>query len=187
MKEIDPIICFDSIQTLRKHLKDLQPNNEILVTPNDFTKGTTCINATFSSQLKAWGLKWSYSTAFYPGESPFSNLLAKRIEEGTNLQSSHGGKFQITSTEKGVGYKTHHDCTLNGSKQDRYATFLVYLNTVMEGGETEFPELEIKVKPKEGRAIIWNNMNDDGKCEEKSLHSANNVGDDEGKYVLQRW
>jgi len=81
MKEIDPIICFDSIQTLRKHLKDLQPNNEILVTPNDFTKGTTCINATFSSQLKAWGLKWSYSTAFYPGESPFSNLLAKRIEK----------------------------------------------------------------------------------------------------------
>ncbi len=39
MKEIDPIICFDSIQTLRKHLKDLKPNNEVYVTPNDFTKG----------------------------------------------------------------------------------------------------------------------------------------------------
>jgi len=38
-----------------------------------------------------------------------------------------------------LGYKAHHDCTLNGSKQDRYATFLTYLNTVMEGGETEFP------------------------------------------------
>jgi len=37
-----------------------------------------------------------------------------------------------------LGYKSHHDCTLNGSKQDRYATFLAYLNTVMEGGETEF-------------------------------------------------
>jgi hypothetical protein len=38
-----------------------------------------------------------------------------------------------------LGYKAHHDCTLNGLKQDRYATFLIYLNTVMEGGETEFP------------------------------------------------
>lgn len=28
---------------------------------------------------------------------------------------------------------------MNGLKQDRYATFLAYLNTVMEGGETEFP------------------------------------------------
>ena len=53
--------------------------------------------------LKDWGLKWSYSTAFYLGESSFSTLLSKRIEEGTELQTSHGGKFQITSTDKGVG------------------------------------------------------------------------------------
>ncbi|CAF0832575.1 unnamed protein product [Rotaria sp. Silwood1] len=187
MKEIDPIICFDSIQTLRKHLKDLKPLNEFHVTPNDFTKGTTCINATFSSMLKQWGLKWSYSTAFYLGESAFSTTLSQRIEDGTALQSSHGGKFQITSTEKGVGYKAHHDCTVNGLKQDRYATFLAYLNTVMKGGETEFPELEIKITPKEGRAIVWNNMNEDGKCEEQSIHSANIVEDEEGKFVLQRW
>jgi hypothetical protein len=118
MKEIDPIICFDSVQTLRKHLKDLKPNTHFDVTPNDFTKGkksrflvfifwiflgTTCINATLSSMLKQWGLKWSYSTAFYLGESAFSTLLSKRIEEATNLQPSHGGKFQITSTDKGVG------------------------------------------------------------------------------------
>ena len=39
MKEIDPIICFDSIQTLRKHLKDLKPNTNLHLTPNDFTQG----------------------------------------------------------------------------------------------------------------------------------------------------
>lgn len=39
MKSIDPIICFDSIQTLRKHLKELKPNTNIPVTPNDFTAG----------------------------------------------------------------------------------------------------------------------------------------------------
>ncbi|CAF3021813.1 unnamed protein product [Rotaria sp. Silwood2] len=187
MKKIDPIICFDSIQTLRKHLKDLKPHNEFYVSPNDFTKGTTCINATFSSMLKKWGLKWSYSTAFYLGESTFSTVLSQRIEDATALQSSHGGKFQITSAEKGIGYKAHRDCTLNGLKQDRYATFLAYLNTVMQGGETEFPDFEIKIKPKEGRAIVWNNMNEDGECEEKSIHSANIVEDEEGKYVLQRW
>ncbi len=30
-------------------------------------------------------------------------------------------------------------------------------------------------------------MNEDGKCEEKSIHSANIVGDEEGKFVLQQW
>lgn len=104
-----------------------------------------------------------------------------------------------------LGYKTHHDCTLKGLKQDRYATVLTYLNTVMKGGETEFPgkncslslkrirsflssiELDIKIKPKEGRMIVWNNMNEEGECEQTSLHSANIVEDDEGKFVLQRW
>jgi len=46
--------------------------------------------------------------------------------------------FQWNSFLFYLGYKAHHDCTVNGLKQDRYATFLVYLNTVMEGGETEF-------------------------------------------------
>jgi hypothetical protein len=48
-------------------------------------------------------------------------------------------------------------------------------------------ELDIKIKPKQGRTIVWNNMNDDGVCEEKSLHSANLVEDEQGKFVLQRW
>ena len=110
-----------------------------------------------------------------------------------------------------LGYKTHRDCLLNGLKQDRYATFLAYLNTVMNGGETEFPgsififqnqcrereiffsfcfcfeDLGIKIKPKEGRVVVWNNMNENGECEEKSIHSANIVEDEEEKYVLQRW
>lgn len=118
-----------------------------------FILGTTCVNATFSSTLKQWGLKWSYSTAFYLGESPFSTTLSKRIEEATALQSSHGGKFQITSTEKGIGYKAHHDCTLDGTKQDRYATFLAYLNTVMKGGETEFQGKRFISRKK--RTMFW--------------------------------
>ena len=39
MKKIDPIICFDSIQTLRKHLTNLRPDETFSLTPNDFTRG----------------------------------------------------------------------------------------------------------------------------------------------------
>jgi len=100
-----PIICFDSIETLRKNLNELKRENlAAKVTPLDFTQDTMCLNQTFSRQLEKWGLKWSYSTAFYPGESKFATIFGKRIEEATQLNETHGGKFQITSYPFQVSY-----------------------------------------------------------------------------------
>lgn len=81
---------------------------KIQVTPNVFTDGTACVNASFSSFLKKH-LRWSYSTAFYPGESPFATRFAERIEAVTGLPQSHGGKFQITSypTAISMSFKYH--------------------------------------------------------------------------------
>lgn len=140
-----PIICFDSVETLRKNLNELKKESIAEnITPLDFTQGTMCINQTFSRQLEKWGLKWSYSTAFYPGESKFATIFGKRIEEATQLNETHGGKFQITSYPFQVGYKEHTDCVIDSEEQrDRYATFLVYLNDLGAdgGGQTVFPEL----------------------------------------------
>jgi cytoskeletal protein RodZ len=67
-KKQRPIVCFDSVRTLKKHLADLNREKVAdLVTPRDFIEGTMCLNQTFSRQLEKWGLKWSFSTAFYPG------------------------------------------------------------------------------------------------------------------------
>ena len=96
----DPIICFDSVESFRKHLKDAKLAHK--VSAKDFTKGTTCINETFSSKLKPH-FRWSYSTAFYPGESKFSTLFAEKIQQATGLKLTNGGKFQITSYPLNVG------------------------------------------------------------------------------------
>ena len=66
--------------------------------------GTMCVNESFSSDLQTW-LKsnWSYSTAFYPGESPFSHTFTDRIHSATGLKPEHGGKFQLTSYPTGIG------------------------------------------------------------------------------------
>jgi prolyl 4-hydroxylase len=185
-----PIVCFDSIKTLRNNLIELGKEKIAEnVTPNDFIEGTRCINQTFSRSLGKWGLKWSFSTAFYPGESKFSKVFGNRIEEATQLNETHGGKFQITSYPPEIGYKSHTDCTVDGTdERDRYATFLVYLNDLngTEGGETNFTRLGIDVKPKTGRALVWNNINyESGKCEEASIHEANKVT--KKKYIIQRW
>ncbi|XP_070564959.1 uncharacterized protein [Ptychodera flava] len=178
-----PLVCFSSIDTLRKHIEDSGEN--IKVSEKDFTEGTTCVNATFSKRLGEF-IRWSYSTSFYTGESKFSTRFENQVEQATGLPPSNGGKFQITSYPAGVGYKTHTDCVLGSTdKRDRYATVLVYLQDV-HGGYTIFPELGIRVKPKQGRAIVWNNMDPDGNCEPLSIHTADVVTGGH-KYIIQRW
>ncbi|KAH9496891.1 hypothetical protein Btru_010087 [Bulinus truncatus] len=181
-----PILCFDSVDTLRQHIKDAKKN--IQVTPNVFTPGTRCLNESFSLQLGAWMKgNWSLSTAFYPGESTFSKTAADRIQKAMGLDPKSGGKFQITSYPVGKAYKEHTDCVLDGAdKRDRVVTVLMYLNDVEEGGETRFPELGIWVKPKKGRALVWNNMSPDGVCEPHSKHVASVVKKG-SKYILIRW
>lgn len=66
--------------------------------------GTRCVNSTFSRQLGEWlKANWSYSTAFYPGESPFSSVFASRVNRSMGLNPENGGKFQITSYPTGKG------------------------------------------------------------------------------------
>lgn len=85
------------------------------------------------------------------------------------------------------GYKSHTDCTVGSSElRDRYATALVYLQDVPEGGETIFTKLKIKVRPQQGRLIVWNNMNSRGECDPTSIHEAAPVIKGR-KYILQRW
>ncbi|XP_013420882.1 prolyl 4-hydroxylase subunit alpha-1 [Lingula anatina] len=183
---VDPIVCFDSITTLRRHLKDAKKN--IKVSPKDFTSGTTCLNESFSRDFKAFTKgNWSFSTAFYPGESKFSKVFEHHVEQATALKKENGGKFQITSYPLGVGYKKHTDCVVGSQeKRDRFATILVYLQDVEKGGETKFPELGIWVRPKKGRALVWTNMDAKGNCDPLSIHDAAIV-EDGHKYILQRW
>ena len=70
--------------------------------------GTRCVNETFSQHLQDWlHSNWSYSTAFYPGESTFSTTFAQQIFDATRLDLDHGGKFQITAYPQGIGTKLH--------------------------------------------------------------------------------
>jgi prolyl 4-hydroxylase len=62
--------------------------------------------------------------------------------------------------ESGQRYTTHHDHAEVDSSRPagaRALTFFLYLTDVEEGGETNFPLLNISVKPKRGKAVLWPN------------------------------
>ena len=63
--------------------------------------------------------------------------------------------YSVRIYPKGVGqFKEHIDQSAGGTVTRVFA-IIVYLNNVENGGETEFPYLDMKVSPKQGRVLIF--------------------------------
>lgn len=62
-------------------------------------------------------------------------------------------KWQRTKPTE--GYHVWHAENLEHHVRNRLATFIIYLNDIHEGGETEFLYQSIRVKPETGRLVIW--------------------------------
>ena len=65
-----------------------------------------------------------------------------------------GWKFQ--KSETGGGFHTWHSEQGSGkSSRGRFCVWMLYLNTVEEGGKTEFKFQNLAVKPEAGTLLIW--------------------------------
>ncbi|CAA9285542.1 MAG: hypothetical protein AVDCRST_MAG56-4219 [uncultured Cytophagales bacterium] len=62
--------------------------------------------------------------------------------------------LQIVRYAEGQEFKVHFDSNKGNA---RVHTLLVYLNDAFEGGETYFPEIDLKVKPRQGRMLYFLN------------------------------
>ncbi len=92
----------------------------------------------------------------------FSNIMLnykKRYEKDCNItplpQPKGFADMRLKKYEinKEDCFEVHFDNY--GPTSNRYLAFLWTLNDVMEGGETEFIDLNIKLKPSQGRLIIF--------------------------------
>ena len=82
--------------------------------------------------------------------------------------------------EAGQYYKPHHDFIpshLQFPFGPRLFTMFLYLSEVEEGGETAFTRLDIAVKPKRGRALLWPSVLDADllKSDMRTMHEARPV------------
>lgn len=104
------------------------------------------------------------------------SVILKRLER--RVAATTHGKFtednveclNLVKYEKDEFFAEHHDGGF------RPYTVFVYLNDDgVEGGETYFSRLGLKVKPKKGMAVYWRNVGDDGKPDMDMLHSGEPV------------
>ena len=104
--------------------------------------------------------------------------------------------LMVVKYSPGQEYQQHHDFfkpehtdMMGGNFMQRILTFFCYLTSLdsEDGGETEFPLLDLKIKPSKGTAVFWWNQKPDGTLIEETLHRGNPVLGDKTKYGLNIW
>mmetsp|Transcript_5321 Transcript_5321/g.6946 ORF Transcript_5321/g.6946 Transcript_5321/m.6946 type:complete len:501 (+) Transcript_5321:69-1571(+) len=122
---------------------------------------------------------------------PTARGITERIVDVTKVPEENYEQFQLLKYDVGQFYRGHHDMSPKSDGNAggvRILTFFLYLSDVEEGGETAFPRLGLKVKPKKGRAILWpsvTNENPDAQ-DMRTFHEALPV--EKGrKYAANHW
>ena len=120
-------------------------------------------------------------------------VIAKRINLPIDNQE-HMSIIRYKDTEKGV-FQAHYDCFAptesyfeDALKQggQRVKTCLIYLNEGFEGGQTEFPNMDLRITPKAGKLVIWDNVDKSGNVIPEALHAGLEVTKGT-KYLLSIW
>jgi prolyl 4-hydroxylase len=64
---------------------------------------------------------------------------------------------------------------------------IIYLNEEYDGGVTVFPRIRRRVKPELGKAVLFQNLTEDGKSwDRNALHQAESVASGE-KWLSNQW
>lgn len=79
--------------------------------------------------------------------------MGRRLQARAGLRPESGLNFQLLSYAAGASYHAHTDCDHTKDLVDamvpmRMATVLIYLTDDFQNGETEFPLLHLKLRPK---------------------------------------
>ena len=91
-------------------------------------------------------------------ESLLSNAFGPYVNEFICLKDPTGwvsGSTLLQKTEPCQGYHTFHFENGGYNNVARHVTWMIHLNDVEEGGETEFLYQRKRFKPVRNRAVIW--------------------------------
>ncbi|MHC0038918.1 2OG-Fe(II) oxygenase [Pseudoneobacillus sp. C159] len=124
-------------------------------------------------------------------ENQLVEKIENRIVELTSFPIENGEGLQVLNYGNGEEYKLHFDFFSNNMVNpshggQRIATFLIYLNEVVDGGETVFPKIGLSVVPKKGSAVYFHYGNENGQLDRLSMHSSVPVRQGE-KWVATKW
>lgn len=106
--------------------------------------------------------------------------LSKRVSELVGIPLQNAESLQVIHYGTAQEYQAHFDAWDQGTEAgercmarggQRLVTCLLYFNDVEEGGGTGFPELDLEVRAKRGRMVLFHNVHPGtNKKHKHSLH-----------------
>ena len=141
-------------------------------------------------------MRTSFGYSFHPTEEDFViHAIKHKLARIAGLDVASAEPFAMLRYENGQEYKEHFDFINPDSGEagqeiaqrgQRTTTAFFYLTDVARGGETAFPRHDVQVAPKQGRALVFRNLNEDGSPDLDSLHASLPVVDGE-KWIATLW
>jgi len=129
--------------------------NYVIDTADNFQKSAGYDFATKQSKFT----KWRTSSNYFDHDNKFKYITEKAAELSThpliNIEPPQIIKYEIDEF-----YKPHYDFfnfppEIISTDNDRIGTIIFYLNDGFTGGETNFPKLDITVRPRKGSALFF--------------------------------
>lgn len=128
-----------------------------------------------------------WSPEVRPIDERIARLLGSPLEYGETMQGQRyapGQQFKAHCDYFHIGQPYWPAMQASGGQ--RTWTAMIYLNDVEEGGATWFPRAGIRVAPKKGLLVVWNNMSPDGSPNQDTLHEGMRVIAGT-KYIITKW
>jgi hypothetical protein len=94
----------------------------------------------------------SFVTEFWAKAYP---AYAKKFSILKDLASHSIYYMKAQKTEVGQGYHSWHCESATRQTSSRLLSFILYLNDIVEGGETEFLYTPCRIKPKTGKLVLF--------------------------------
>jgi prolyl 4-hydroxylase len=134
-------------------------------------------------------------TCNFDPDAPVVLAVEARLHDLLGIDLGHGERLQGQRYAVGQEFKPHHDYLRPTSPYwarqqqiggQRTWTTMAFLNVPEEGGETFFPKLRLKLPPRQGSLVVWNNLDQQGEPNEDSLHQGLPVRAGV-KYIFTKW
>lgn len=123
-------------------------------------------------------MRTSSSMTFPPADEEFwLRQLQRRLAALAGLPLANAEPLAVLRYAVGEEYRPHRDYLSLAALQQpplagqRLRTVFTYLTDVDAGGETDFPLLGLRVAPRRGRVVVFDNVHADGTPDGDTLHA----------------
>lgn len=127
--------------------------------------------------------------------NPVVEAVEAKIQAIMGIDPVQGETIQGQRYAVGQQFKAHHDFfyldadywpEMARTGGQRTWTAMIFLNDPEGGGETWFEQAQVKVTPRRGNMLAWNNLDADGRPNPASMHQGLPVAAGL-KYIITKW